>query len=191
MVLLLLVQHVLLLGLLQGSFVNLPPVHLLQLLTLLKGKAARTGGLQPGAPRPPRMQRRRQTRTCPPRSCGQKEPRERTGVLREQLTHVCGYSCTRYIHLPCWVSERKRPRGARVWERASGVQSVYEAHVAWSLVIREAGRTVALHTSLEVHFLPLGAPLPPHRRVCWAVTALGRFQQRPVPRSQEQNAKLA
>lgn len=28
----------LLLGLLQGSFINLPPVHLLQLLTLLKGK---------------------------------------------------------------------------------------------------------------------------------------------------------
>lgn len=38
MVLLLLVQHVLLLGLLQGSFINLPPVHLLQLLALLKGK---------------------------------------------------------------------------------------------------------------------------------------------------------
>ena len=28
----------LLLGLLQGSFINLPPIHLLQLLTLLKGK---------------------------------------------------------------------------------------------------------------------------------------------------------
>ena len=37
-VLLLLVEHVLLLRLLQGSFINLPPVHLLQLLTLLKGK---------------------------------------------------------------------------------------------------------------------------------------------------------
>lgn len=35
MVLLLLVQHMLLLGLLQGSFINLPTVHLLQLLTLL------------------------------------------------------------------------------------------------------------------------------------------------------------
>jgi hypothetical protein len=38
MVLLLLVQHMLLLGLLQGPLIHLPPVHLLQLLTLLKGK---------------------------------------------------------------------------------------------------------------------------------------------------------
>lgn len=37
-VLLLLVQHVLLLGLLQGSLIDLPPVQLPQLLTLLKGK---------------------------------------------------------------------------------------------------------------------------------------------------------
>lgn len=37
-VLLLLVQHMLLLGLLQGSLINLSPIHLLQLLTLLKGK---------------------------------------------------------------------------------------------------------------------------------------------------------
>lgn len=35
MVLLLLVQHMLLLGLLQGPLIHLPPVHLLQLLTLL------------------------------------------------------------------------------------------------------------------------------------------------------------
>lgn len=35
MVLLLLVQHVLLLGLLQGPLVHLPPVQLLQLLALL------------------------------------------------------------------------------------------------------------------------------------------------------------
>lgn len=38
MVLLLLVQHMLLLGLLQGSLINLSPVHLLQLLALLKGR---------------------------------------------------------------------------------------------------------------------------------------------------------
>lgn len=38
LVLLLLVEHMLLLGLLQGSLINLPTVHLLQLLTLLKGK---------------------------------------------------------------------------------------------------------------------------------------------------------
>lgn len=37
-VLLLLVQHVLLLGLLQGSLINLPTIQLPQLLTLLKGK---------------------------------------------------------------------------------------------------------------------------------------------------------
>jgi len=35
LVLLLLVQHVLLLGLLQGPLINVPPVHLLQLLALL------------------------------------------------------------------------------------------------------------------------------------------------------------
>lgn len=44
MVLLLLVQHVLLLGLLQGSLIHLPPVHLLQLLTLLQGKQFRPEG---------------------------------------------------------------------------------------------------------------------------------------------------
>lgn len=48
MVLLLLVQHMLLLGLLQGSLINLPPVHLLQLLTLLRGKAVGIDRAQPG-----------------------------------------------------------------------------------------------------------------------------------------------
>lgn len=38
MVLLLLVEHVLLLRLLQDSLIDLPPVQLPQLLTLLKGK---------------------------------------------------------------------------------------------------------------------------------------------------------
>lgn len=51
-VLLLLVQHVLLLGLLQGSFIDLPPVHLLQLLTLLKGKAVQRDRVQPARPTP-------------------------------------------------------------------------------------------------------------------------------------------
>lgn len=51
MVLLLLVQHVLLLGLLQGPLVNLPPVHLLQLLTLLKGKQVIQMGCSQAHPR--------------------------------------------------------------------------------------------------------------------------------------------
>lgn len=38
MVLFLLVQHMLLLSLLQGPLIHLPPIHLLQLLALLKGK---------------------------------------------------------------------------------------------------------------------------------------------------------
>lgn len=37
MVLLLLVQQMLLLGLLSGPLIHLPPIHLLQLLTLLPG----------------------------------------------------------------------------------------------------------------------------------------------------------
>lgn len=51
MVLLLLVQHVLLLGLLQGPLINLPPVHLLQLLTLLKGKQVIQMGRSQAHPR--------------------------------------------------------------------------------------------------------------------------------------------
>lgn len=79
-VLLLLVQHVLLLGLLQGSFVNLPPVHLLQLLTLLKGKAAHTGGLQP--PPPPHAATSADADLPPEVSWAERAPRADRGPQR-------------------------------------------------------------------------------------------------------------
>lgn len=72
LVLLLLVQHVLLLGLLQGPLINVPPVHLLQLLALLKGKQ----GTQMGRSRARPMQGRQQTHICPKVSGAGRAPRE-------------------------------------------------------------------------------------------------------------------
>ena len=101
----------LLLGLLQGSFINLPPVHLLQLLTLLKGKQFIQRGYSQAYP----MQCRQQTQSCPG-SQGQKEPTEKNCVLDEQLTPLGGHLCTKYIHALCRLHEGKNTKMA--WVRA-------------------------------------------------------------------------
>lgn len=109
MVLLLLVQHVLLLRLLQGPLIHLPPVHLLQLLTLLKAERFVQAGRRQARP----ARRSQQMQTRPRGPVGRKGPREENGVLEEQLTRVCGDSRTKHTHIPCRVSERIRPRVAR------------------------------------------------------------------------------
>jgi len=64
LVLLLLVQHVLLLGLLQGPLINVPPVHLLQLLALLQGKQGTQMGRSRARPMQGRQQRYLRSTTC-------------------------------------------------------------------------------------------------------------------------------
>lgn len=95
MVLFLLVQHVLLLGLLQGSLIDLPPVQLPQLLTLLRGKQFIRTGCSQTHP----VQGREQVHVCP-KGSQQKEPGENSA--RERPPRPRGiYVLNVYTCTPC------------------------------------------------------------------------------------------
>lgn len=86
LVLLLLVEHMLLLGLLQGSLIHLPPVHLLQLLTLLQRKQVIQAGCSQALPVWPRQQ----MQICPQGLRGGKSPKRRAVSLMSNRPRYVG-----------------------------------------------------------------------------------------------------
>lgn len=56
--------------------------------------------------------------------------------------------------------------------------------------MRKAERKPALYRSLEVHFLPLGAPFHTHQKACQVATMPSRLQQDPVPEKKRRMPRL-